>query len=65
MREGNESQEIALTGSGLIGSEVGEHFAGLGWEIYGVSNNQRAAFFEPQGDNRRIQVIMTLSPAMN
>lgn len=28
------------------------HFAGLGWEIHGVDNNQRAVFFGPQGDTR-------------
>jgi CDP-paratose 2-epimerase len=50
------AKKLLVTGSsGLIGSEVCEHFAGLGWEIHGVDNNQRAAFFGPQGDNRRNQ----------
>jgi CDP-paratose 2-epimerase len=44
---------LLVTGSsGLIGSEVCLHFAGLGWEIHGVDNNQRAIFFGPQGDTR-------------
>lgn len=46
-------KKILVTGSsGLIGSEVCVHFAGLGWEIHGVDNNQRAVFFGPQGDTR-------------
>ncbi|BDS07619.1 NAD-dependent epimerase [Oceaniferula spumae] len=45
--------KLLVTGSsGLIGSEVCIHFAGLGWEIHGVDNNQRAVFFGPQGDTR-------------
>jgi len=49
-------KKLLVTGSsGLIGSEVCEYFAGLGWELHGVDNNQRAAFFGPQGDNRRNQ----------
>jgi len=44
---------LLVTGSsGLIGSEVCLHFAGLGWEIHGLDNNQRAVFFGPQGDTR-------------
>lgn len=44
---------ILVTGSsGLIGSAVVEHFHGLGYEIHGVDNNQRADFFGPQGDTR-------------
>jgi CDP-paratose 2-epimerase len=44
---------LLVTGSsGLIGSEVCLHFAGLGWEVHGVDNNQRAVFFGPQGDTR-------------
>jgi len=46
-------KKLLVTGSsGLIGSEVCIHFAGLGWEIHGVDNNQRAAFFGPSGDTR-------------
>jgi CDP-paratose 2-epimerase len=46
-------KKLIVTGSsGLIGSEVCEHFAGKGWEIHGIDNNQRAAFFGPDGDTR-------------
>jgi len=46
-------KKLLVTGSsGLIGSEVCLHFAGLGWEIHGIDNNQRAVFFGPQGDTR-------------
>jgi CDP-paratose 2-epimerase len=46
-------KKILITGSsGLIGSEVCKHFATLNWEIHGVDNNQRAAFFGTQGDTR-------------
>jgi len=48
---------LLVTGSsGLIGSEVVEHFAGQGWAVHGIDNNQRADFFGPAGDtswNRR------------
>jgi CDP-paratose 2-epimerase len=46
-------KKLLVTGSsGLIGSEVCVHFAKLGWKIHGVDNNQRAAFFGPEGDTR-------------
>lgn len=46
-------KKLLVTGSsGLIGSEVCVHFAGLGWEIHGVDNNGRAVFFGPNGDTR-------------
>lgn len=46
-------KKLLVTGSsGLIGSEVCIHFANLGWEIHGVDNNQREAFFGPQGNTR-------------
>jgi CDP-paratose 2-epimerase len=46
-------QKILVTGSsGLIGSEVCVHFSGLGYEVHGVDNNQRAVFFGPSGDTR-------------
>jgi len=46
-------KKMLVTGSsGLIGSEVCLHFAGLGWEIHGLDNNQRAVFFGAQGDTR-------------
>ncbi len=44
---------LLITGSsGLIGSEVCTYFAGKGWLIHGLDNNQRAVFFGPQGDTR-------------
>lgn len=44
---------ILVTGSsGLIGSEVCAYFHGQGWEVHGLDNNQRAAFFGPAGDTR-------------
>jgi CDP-paratose 2-epimerase len=45
---------LLVTGSsGLIGSEVCCYFAReLGYRVHGVDNNQRAAFFGPQGDTR-------------
>jgi CDP-paratose 2-epimerase len=46
-------KKILVTGSsGLIGSEVCLHFADLGWQIHGIDNNMRAAFFGEQGDTR-------------
>lgn len=46
-------KSILVTGSsGLIGSEVVRFFATKGFEVHGVDNNQRAAFFGPQGDTR-------------
>src|SRR5262245_27217987 len=46
------SSPLALiTGScGLIGSEVCVYFHRFGFRIAGVDNNQRAAFFGPEGD---------------
>lgn len=42
---------MLVTGSsGLIGSEVAEYFSSLGWEVWGIDNNMRAAFFGPRGD---------------
>ncbi len=44
---------LLVTGSsGLIGSEVVEHFCRQGWLVQGVDNNQRAVFFGPEGDTR-------------
>jgi CDP-paratose 2-epimerase len=46
-------KSILVTGSsGLVGSEVCIYFAGKGYKIHGVDNNQRAIFFGPQGDTR-------------
>jgi CDP-paratose 2-epimerase len=55
---------LLVTGSsGLIGSEVVDYFCRLGWLVYGVDNNQRAAFFGPCGDTRwnqrRLQELHT------
>jgi CDP-paratose 2-epimerase len=42
-----------ITGSsGLIGSEVCAFFDRQGFEVHGLDNNQRAAFFGPAGDTR-------------
>lgn len=44
---------VLVTGSsGLIGSEVCRSFDSLGYAVHGLDNNQRAAFFGPQGDTR-------------
>lgn len=46
-------RSILVTGSsGLIGSEVCSYFHGLGYEVHGLDNNQRAVFFGSQGDTR-------------
>lgn len=46
-------KKLLVTGSsGLIGSEVVEHFCLQGWEVHGVDNNMRADFFGPAGDTR-------------
>jgi CDP-paratose 2-epimerase len=46
-------KKLLVTGSsGLIGSEVCAYFAGRGYHIHGLDNNQRAVFFGPQGDTR-------------
>lgn len=47
------NRTILVTGSsGLIGSEVCAHFDGLGYDVHGLDNNQRAVFFGEQGDTR-------------
>ena len=44
---------LLVTGSnGLIGSEMVNHFHGLGWTVHGVDNNMRADFFGSHGDTR-------------
>ncbi len=46
-------KNILITGSsGLIGSEVCIFFAQLGYQIHGIDNNQRLAFFGAGGDTR-------------
>jgi CDP-paratose 2-epimerase len=46
-------KKILITGSsGLVGSEVCEHFASLGYKVHGLDNNQRAVFFGSSGDTR-------------
>ena len=43
---------LLVTGSnGLIGSEMVNHFHGLGWTVHGVDNNMRADFFGSHGDH--------------
>jgi CDP-paratose 2-epimerase len=47
------AKRLLVTGSsGLIGSEVCRFFAGRGFTIHGVDNNQRAVFFGEAGDTR-------------
>ena len=46
-------KRMLVTGSsGLIGSEVCVYFSSNGWQVHGVDNNGRAAFFGPTGDTR-------------
>src|SRR6266446_491699 len=46
-------RKILVTGSnGLIGSEVCVFFAGQGFRVHGLDNNQRAVFLGPQADTR-------------
>lgn len=46
-------KKLLVTGSsGLVGSEVCTFFAGKGYTIHGIDNNQRASFFGEQGDTR-------------
>jgi CDP-paratose 2-epimerase len=46
-------ERLLVTGSnGLVGSEVVEYFCSKGWEVHGVDNNMRAAFFGLNGDTR-------------
>lgn len=46
-------RKLLVTGSsGLIGSEVCLYFASLGWQIFGLDNNQRAVFFGVDGDTK-------------
>jgi CDP-paratose 2-epimerase len=46
-------RRLLVTGSsGLVGSEVCRYFDSRGWEVHGVDNNARAAFFGPGGDTR-------------
>jgi len=60
-----QRKKLLVTGSsGLIGSEVVEHFCRLDWEVHGVDNNMRADFFGPQGDTRwNLQRLKTEHPA--
>jgi CDP-paratose 2-epimerase len=47
------NKNCLVTGSsGLIGSEVAVFFHGRGLAVHGVDNNQREAFFGPQGNTR-------------
>ena len=50
---------LLVTGSsGLIGSEVCRFFDAAGWEVHGVDNDSRAAFFGDQGSTRWNQQIL-------
>src|SRR5262245_53389846 len=50
---GNHLKTILVTGSsGLIGSEVSSYFHARGCCVHGLDNNQRAAFFGPDGESR-------------
>src|SRR5512136_3001249 len=47
------NKNCLVTGSsGLIGSEVAAFFHARGFAVHGVDNNQREAFFGPQGNTR-------------
>jgi CDP-paratose 2-epimerase len=49
-----------ITGScGLIGSEVCAYFHRFGFRIAGLDNNQRAAFFGPEGDTSWVLARLT------
>ncbi|HEX4001809.1 MAG TPA: NAD-dependent epimerase/dehydratase family protein [Candidatus Acidoferrales bacterium] len=49
-----------ITGScGLIGSEVCRYFHRFGFRIAGLDNNQRAAFFGPEGDTSWVLARLT------
>lgn len=60
-----KKKNLLVTGSsGLIGSEVVEHFCQLGWNVHGIDNNMRADFFGPSGDTRwNLQRIRTAFPS--
>ncbi len=46
-------RRVLITGSsGLIGSEGVAFFEASGWEVHGIDNNSRRAFFGPDGDTR-------------
>src|SRR5687767_7331876 len=52
-------KKVIVTGSsGLIGSEVSKHFHALGYQVYGIDNNQRAYFFGSKGDTRWNQQVL-------
>ena len=54
------SKTCLVTGSsGLIGSEVAAFFHERGFAVHGVDNNQREAFFGPQGNTRWNQERLT------
>jgi len=49
-------KKILVTGSaGLIGSESVRQFCEKGYEVHGIDNNQRAAFFGKDGDTSSIK----------
>lgn len=44
------ARALVTGSSGLIGSEAVAHLDCLGWEVHGIDNNMRWAFFGPEGD---------------
>jgi len=56
--------KLIVTGSsGLIGSEAVLHFSSGGHTVYGIDNNQRRAFFGPDGDTTRVRDrLLTTAP---
>ena len=48
--KGREPLALITGACGLIGSEVCTYFHRYGFRIAGIDNNQRAAFFGPEGD---------------
>jgi len=53
MPSSKHMKKFLVTGSGgLVGSEVVNYFAELGYNVFGVDNNMRADFFGPAGDTR-------------
>ena len=42
-------KDIVTGPSGLVETEVCEHFSSLGWMVYGIDSNQRAVFFFGNG----------------
>lgn len=56
--------KVLITGSGgLIGSECARLLGSLGWDVVGVDNNMRQAFFGPQGSTApTVAALLDLIP---